>query len=90
MLGSLASVALAERRRAPGNPTLLHHAGVGLEMSAPHSCSLQDSGVHVFSLAPPGVMDIHASGSWMSAPKCSFFTGFEALPEVFDLGRPRE
>ena len=29
-------------------------------------------------------MDVCAFGSWMSAPKCSFFKDFEGLPEVFD------
>ena len=40
--------------------------------------------------APPGVMDVRAFGSWISAPKCLFFQGFEGLPEVSDPGLPRE
>ena len=28
-------------------------------------------------------MDVRAFGSWMSAPKCSFFQDFEGLTEVF-------
>ena len=37
---------------------------------------------------PPGVMDVRAFGSWMSAPKCLFFQDFEGLTEVFAPGRP--
>ena len=37
---------------------------------------------------PPGVRDVRAFGSWMSAPKCLFFLGFEGLPEGFDPGCP--
>ena len=37
---------------------------------------------------PPGVMDVRAFGSRMSAPKCLFFQDFEGLTEVFAPGRP--
>ena len=39
-------------------------------------------------LNPPGVMDVRAFGSWMSAPKCLFFQDFEGLSEVFAPARP--
>ena len=38
-------------------------------------------------LNSPGVMDVRAFGSWMSAPKCLFFQGLEGLTEVFAPGR---
>ena len=40
-------------------------------------------------LHPPGVMDVRTLGSWMSAPRCLFFQGFQGLPEVLDPGRPQ-
>ena len=30
-----------------------------------------------------GVMDVRAFGSWMSAPKCLFFQGFEGPAQSF-------
>ena len=37
---------------------------------------------------PPGVMDVRAFGSWMSAPTCLLFQDFEGLTKVFAPGRP--
>ena len=35
--------------------------------------------------APPPFTDVRAFGSWMSAPKCSFFQGFESCPRFLTL-----
>ena len=38
----------------------------------------------------PGVMDVHAKGSWMSAFRYSLLHNSQDLTEALDLGRPRK
>ena len=41
---------------------------------------------HFLLLHPPGVTHVRAFGSWMFAPKCLFFQGFEACPKFLTRG----